>query len=200
MYVIVFQDKHILTNCLNSIGFSLVCTSRERIFHFGRVCLSWKTITYIRAERTRPLRQNISSQYRHTYQQRESHSHIIYNNMYYYFQCKLKCSGGSVGRKGRAPPSGPKFLHFHAVFGKNGQIVCWRSPSGVGAPPLGNPGSATEMCKIYTAFQISLANVQCQIAEVYCPVVSWPIILEARLKVIVLPALHPCTETCRTVP
>ena len=42
------------------------------------------------------------------------------------------------------PPSGPKFLHFHAVFGKN-----WpnnrsvRPPLGLAPPPLGNPGSAT---------------------------------------------------------
>ena len=63
---------NILSNCFNSIGFSLVRTSRERIFHFGRVCLSWKTITYIRAEKTRPVRQNISGQYRHTYEQREN--------------------------------------------------------------------------------------------------------------------------------
>ena len=43
-----------------------------------------------------------------------------------------------------APPSGPKFLHFHAVFGKN-----WPNnrlappPLGLAPPPLGNPGSAT---------------------------------------------------------
>ena len=39
-------------------------------------------------------------------------------------------SGGSKGgREGRAPPSGLKFLHFHAVFGKN-----W--PNNRLAPPL----------------------------------------------------------------
>ena len=49
------------------------------------------------------------------------------------------------GREGRAPPpSGPKFLHFHAVFGKN-----WPNnrlappPLGLVPPPLGNPGSCT---------------------------------------------------------
>ena len=55
-------------------------------------------------------------------------------------------SGGSKGgREGRAlPPSGPKFLHFHAVFRKN-----WPDnrlappPLGLAPPPLGNPGSAT---------------------------------------------------------
>ena len=43
----------------------------DRIFHFGRVCWSWKANTYIQAERTRPLRQNFSGQYMHTYEQRE---------------------------------------------------------------------------------------------------------------------------------
>ena len=43
-----------------------------------------------------------------------------------------------------ARPPGPKFLHFHAVFGKN-----WPNnrltppPFGLAPPPLGNPGSAT---------------------------------------------------------
>ena len=39
----------------------------DRIFHFGRVCWSWKANTYIQAERTRPWRHNISGQYIHTY-------------------------------------------------------------------------------------------------------------------------------------
>ena len=72
MYVMVFQDKHTLPkwNIL-----SLLCTSKQldRIFHFVRVCLSWKTITYIRAERTRPWTQNCSGQYRYT----ERGVHII---------------------------------------------------------------------------------------------------------------------------
>ena len=42
-------------------------------------------------------------------------------------------SGGSRGRKGRAPP-GPKFLHFHAVFGKNWSNSKLALPSGVGVP------------------------------------------------------------------
>ena len=50
--------------------------------------------------------------------------------------------GGSSGGHRDAPPRSI-FFHFHAVFGKIGQIVCWCPPSGVGAPPLGNPGSAT---------------------------------------------------------
>ena len=59
-----------------------------------------------------------------------------------------RVSGGSKGggaRGTRATPSGPKFLHFHAVFGKN-----WPNnrlaplPLGLVPPPLGNPGSATE--------------------------------------------------------
>ena len=50
---------------------SAVYEQAIRIFHFVRVCLSWKTITYIQAERTKPWTQNISGQYRHTYEQRE---------------------------------------------------------------------------------------------------------------------------------
>ena len=39
------------------------------------------------------------------------------------------------GRASFAPLPGPKFFHFHAVFGKiNGSLA---------PPPLGNPGSAT---------------------------------------------------------
>ena len=72
MYVMVFQDQHTLPkwNIL-----SLLCTSKQldRIFHFVRVCWSWKTITYIRAERTRPWTQNFSDQYRHI--ERESSYH-----------------------------------------------------------------------------------------------------------------------------
>ena len=75
MYVMVFQDKHTLPkwNIL-----SLLCTSKQldRIFHFVRVCWSWKTITYIWAERTRPWTQNFSGQYRHTERERER-VHII---------------------------------------------------------------------------------------------------------------------------
>ena len=53
----------------------------------------------------------------------------------------LNIGGSSRGHK-EAPP-GSIFFHFHAVFGKIGQIVSWCPPSGVGTPPLGNPGSAT---------------------------------------------------------
>ena len=48
------------------------------------------------------------------------------------------------GARGTRAPPGPKFLHFHAVFGKN-----WPNnrlappPLGLAPPPLGNPGSAT---------------------------------------------------------
>ena len=38
----------------------------DRIFHFVRVCWSWKSNTYVQTERTRALRQNISGQYIHT--------------------------------------------------------------------------------------------------------------------------------------
>ena len=56
-------------------------------------------------------------------------------------------SGGSRGGAMDARPPGPKFLHFHAVFGKN-----WPNnrlappPLGLAPPPLGNPGSATGFC------------------------------------------------------
>ena len=55
-------------------------------------------------------------------------------------------SGGSKGGARDARPPGPKFLHFHAVFGQIGQIIGWRPPPplGLAPPPLGNPGSATE--------------------------------------------------------
>ena len=58
------------------------------------------------------------------------------------------------------PPSGPKFLHFHAVFGEN-----WpnnrlaHSPLGLAHvslglmhPPLGNPGSTTVKVKVIISF------------------------------------------------
>ena len=44
-------------------------------------------------------------------------------------------------------PSGPKFLHFHAVFGKNWPNNRLAPPTlGLVPPPLGNPGSATALC------------------------------------------------------
>ena len=62
MYVMVFQDQHTLTKW-NILSNCLLVHSRERIFHFGRVCWSWKTITYIQTERARPWTQNFSGQY-----------------------------------------------------------------------------------------------------------------------------------------
>ena len=44
----------------------------DRIFHFLRVCWSWKANTYIPAERTTALRQNISGQYTHEQRERET--------------------------------------------------------------------------------------------------------------------------------
>ena len=47
-------------------------------------------------------------------------------------------SGGSKGgREGRVPPPGPKFLHFHAVFGKNWPNNRLVPPLGVSAPSSG---------------------------------------------------------------
>ena len=62
-------------------------------------------------------------------------------------QIRNMCSGGSKGgREGCAPPQGSKFFQFHAVFGKTWQIRMLVPPRGVGAPPQGNPGSATDVC------------------------------------------------------
>ena len=49
---------------------------------------------------------------------------------------------GSRGVGGR--PSGPKFLYFHAVFGKNWSNNRLAPPLWFAPPPLGNPGSATD--------------------------------------------------------
>ena len=57
-------------------------------------------------------------------------SELISNRMYPF----------SFGSRGRDP--GPKFLHFHAVFGKNWSNSLLAPPPGL-APPLRNPGSAT---------------------------------------------------------
>ena len=61
MYVMVFQDKHTLTKW-NILSNCLLVHSRERIFHFGRVCLSWKTITYIQTERKWAFRHSMQGQ------------------------------------------------------------------------------------------------------------------------------------------
>ena len=50
----------------------------------------------------------------------------------------------NLGGGARDPPSGLKFLHFHAVFGKIGQAVGWCLPWGLTHPRLENPGSAAE--------------------------------------------------------
>ena len=52
-------------------------------------------------------------------------------------------SGGSKGSREGRPPGGPNSFNFMQFLGKFGKIVCWHLPRGVGAPPWGNPGSAT---------------------------------------------------------
>ena len=48
------------------------------------------------------------------------------------------------GDRGDAPPPGPKFFQFHAVFGKIGQNrMLAPPPEELAPPPRGNPGSAT---------------------------------------------------------
>ena len=82
MYVMVFQDQltlpkwNILSDQIKYIAFSLACIQAERIFHFMRVWSSWKIITYIWAERTRALRQNISGQCIHTSRENAIHINI----------------------------------------------------------------------------------------------------------------------------
>ena len=56
-----------------------------------------------------------------------------------FFTDSIGTSGGSKGgRKGRAPPPlDPIFFIFMQFSEKNGQIIGWRPPFGVGAPPSG---------------------------------------------------------------
>ena len=51
--------------------------------------------------------------------------------------------GGSKGGTRDAPPSGSKFFHFHAVFGKQLQNNRLAHPPWELAAPQGNPGSVT---------------------------------------------------------
>ena len=54
-------------------------------------------------------------------------------------ECHVFSSGGSKGggREGRAPPRGPKFFRFHAVFGKIWQNRMLAPPLGSWRPLLG---------------------------------------------------------------
>ena len=64
-------------------------------------------------------------------------------------------SGGSKGG-GEAASLGPKFLHFHAVFGKNwpnNRLV--PPPLGLAPLPLGNPRSVTG-CGTYGVFTLTV--------------------------------------------
>ena len=75
MYVLTFQDQHTLPKWNILIACSYM--SRERIYHFGKVCWSWKANTYIRAERTRLWWQNIFGKQREKVEfiQAKSHSY-----------------------------------------------------------------------------------------------------------------------------
>ena len=53
-------------------------------------------------------------------------------------------------RKGRAP-SGPKFLHFHAVFGKNWPNNRLAPPFGLSAPSSGKSWICHWLCLFFTA-------------------------------------------------
>ena len=44
------------------------------------------------------------------------------------------------------PPQGPNSFNFMHFWGKFGKIICWGSWR-VGAPPRGNPGSATALSR-----------------------------------------------------
>ena len=72
-------------------------------------------------------------------------------------QCKLKllkCPDSSGGSRGaRDFPHGPKFLHFHAVFGKNWSNSSWLPhPLGGWHLNLGNHGSVTGQLYFISSF------------------------------------------------
>ena len=87
----MYWSSRTSTPSQNEIFCLIAClyTRRERIFHFGRVCWSWKAITYIQAERTRALRQNISGQYIHTSRENDIHIYVI---LLYY--CRYNAATG----------------------------------------------------------------------------------------------------------
>ena len=61
-----------------------------------------------------------------------------------------------IGRSGVGMrSSGPKFLHFDVVFGKNWPNNRLAAPLGVGTPSLGNPGSTTALLFLCKNCQIS---------------------------------------------
>ena len=82
-----------------------------------------------------------------------------------YFVSVVDLRGGT---RDACPPSGPKFLHFHAVFGEN-----WPNnrlappPLGLVPPPLGNPGSATACIWLFkgTTVNIDYYSGYCKIFE-----------------------------------
>ena len=58
------------------------------------------------------------------------------------------------GHEGRTPlPLGQNFFIFMQFSGKIGQIIGWHPPIGTSAPPLGNPGSATESLHLQRNFR-----------------------------------------------
>ena len=57
---------------------------------------------------------------------------------------RFRTSGADIGGSGDGhPSSGPKFLHFHVVFGKNRSNSRLLPTGDWRLSPLGNPGSAT---------------------------------------------------------
>ena len=56
----------------------------------------------------------------------------------YYSQWRIQ-----MGARGMRPSGGPNSFNFMQFLRKFGKIVCW-GPRGVGTPPRGNPGSATD--------------------------------------------------------
>ena len=72
------------------------------------------------------------------------------------------------GRQGHAPPPpGPKFFHFHAVFGQKNRFAhsLWEL-----APPGENPGSATD---IVSTLVCHFLKFQLQILIQFCPFYSF---------------------------
>ena len=67
------------------------------------------------------------------------------------------CNGGSREPEGRASFSESNF--FNAIFCRNYAKIIGYHPSGVGALPLVNPGSATALYAEYTLLLITIPSI-----------------------------------------
>ena len=69
--------------------------------------------------------------------------HRCAHRVFFHTRVLFVSSGGSKGARGMRALSIPKFLHFHAVFGKNWLNNRLPPPLGLAPPPLENSRSAT---------------------------------------------------------